>query len=55
MSLTEVPPEQLTAILARAEALKQQRLDEDKAETILSTFPSSYKFALRAVRSFHSF
>src|SRR5262249_21051867 len=30
MSLTEVPPEQLTAILARAEALKQQRFDEDK-------------------------
>jgi hypothetical protein len=30
MSLTEVQPEQLKAILARAETLKQQRLDEDK-------------------------
>jgi len=30
MSLTEVPPQQLKAILARAETLKQQRLDEDR-------------------------
>src|SRR5215831_3527193 len=30
MSLTEVQPDQLKAILARAETLKQQRLDEDK-------------------------
>src|SRR6516225_5291549 len=38
MSLTEVPPEQLTAILARAEALKQQRLDEDKSKTDFEYF-----------------
>src|SRR5262249_13539805 len=38
MSLTEVPPEQLTAILARAEALKQQRLDEDKCQNDFEFF-----------------
>jgi len=38
MSLTQVPPERLTAILARAETLKQQRLDEDKSKTDFEYF-----------------
>jgi hypothetical protein len=43
MSLTEVPPEQLRATLARAEALKQQRLDEDKCKNDFEHFSQFLK------------